>query len=235
MSLGLGGVILAAGESTRMGRDKALLAWPPPVLSPSPSEIERGGGGLRNAHPSRTEREKNGAPASGIVSAGTVLSAAIQALSQFCDMVIVVAGKNALALEPIAYGCGAFLVRNPDPERGQFSSLQTGLQEVLSRGRDSAMVTLVDRPPPSAETLSRLAGEFQKKEHSVWAVVPEYQGKHGHPILIGRELMEAFLRAPATTNAREIEHANQQRIVYLAVEDPVVAANVDTPDDYAKL
>src|SRR6266849_6091826 len=167
MSLGLGGVILAAGESTRMGRDKALLPWP------------------LEAHPSRKEREKNGAPSA---LQGTILSAAIQALSQFCDMVIVVAGNNESALQDVAYGCGAFLVRNPNPERGQFSSLQTGLQEVLSRGRDSSMVTLVDRPPPSAETLSQLAGEFQKKDHSVWAVFPEYQGKHGHPILIGREL-----------------------------------------------
>jgi molybdenum cofactor cytidylyltransferase len=109
------------------------------------------------------------------------------------------------------------------------------LQEVLSRGRDSAVVTLVDRPPPSAETLSQLTSAFADRDHKVWAVVPEYQGKHGHPILVGRELMEVFLRAPATANAREIEHANQQRIVYLAVEDPVVAANVDTPDEYAKL
>ena len=217
MSLGLGGVILAAGESTRMGRDKALLAWPPEGSSEARSEAKSA---------------KGGAASSGI---GTILSAAIQALSQFCDMVIVVAGNNEAALEPVAYGCGAFLVRNPNPERGQFSSLQTGLQEVLSRGRDSAMVTLVDRPPPSAETLRQLAGEFQKKDHSVWAVVPEYQGKHGHPILIGRELMEAFLRAPATGNAREIEHANQQRIVYVATGDPLVAANVDTPEEYAKI
>jgi len=93
----------------------------------------------------------------------------------------------------------------------------------------------VDRPPPSTETLDKLAGEFQKKDHSVWAVVPEYQGKHGHPILIGRELMEAFLRAPVTANAREIEHANQERIVYVAVGDPLVAVNVDTPEAYAKL
>ena len=212
MSLGLGGVILAAGESTRMGRDKALLPWPPEA--PHPSKTAKGGA----ASPT-----------------GTILSAAIQALSQFCDMVIVVAGNNERALQDVAYGCGAFLVRNPNPERGQFSSLQTGLHEVLSRGRDSAMVTLVDRPPPSAETLSQLAGEFQNKDHSVWAVVPEYQGKHGHPILIGRELMEAFLRAPATANAREIEHANQQRIVYVATEDARVAMNVDTPHDYATL
>ena len=199
MSLGLGGVILAAGESSRMRRDKALLPWPPASLN------------------------------------GTILSAAIQALSQCCDMVIVVAGNNEQGLRQVTYGCGAFLVRNPNPERGQFSSLQTGLHDVLSRGRDNAIVTLVDRPPPNAETLSHLVNAFAGRDHGVWAVVPEYQGKHGHPILIGREMIEAFLRAPATANAREIEHANQQRIAYIAVDDRLVAANLDTPEDYAWL
>src|SRR6266849_263816 len=172
MSLGLCGVILAAGESSRMGRDKALLPWPPeaPHLSTGSGQAP-------------AKSAKGGAAS----LSGTILSAAIQALSQFCDMVIVVAGKNEPALQQVAYGCGASLVQNPDPERGQFSSLQTGLHEVLSRGRDNAMVTLVDRPPPSAQTLSRLVNAFAGRDHGVWAVVPEYRGKHGHPILVGRE------------------------------------------------
>ena len=54
-------------------------------------------------------------------------------------LVIVVAGKNASSLAPVVYGAGAAMVANPDPARGQFSSLQVGLQEVLNRGRDAAM------------------------------------------------------------------------------------------------
>jgi molybdenum cofactor cytidylyltransferase len=207
MSLGgLSGIILAAGESSRMGRDKALLPWP---------KAAGASGSFAIARP-----------------AGTILSAAIQALSDYCDMVLVVAGQNELALRGVVYGCGASLVQNPAPERGQFSSLQTGLHEVLNQGRDAAMVTLVDRPPPREETLSVLVGAFASRDHSVWAVVPEYSGKHGHPILIGREMIEAFLRAPSTANAREIEHANQGRVRYVAVDDPLVAMNVDTPQDY---
>jgi CTP:molybdopterin cytidylyltransferase MocA len=48
-------------------------------------------------------------------------------------------------------------------------------------------------------------------------------------------MIEAFLRAPATANAREIEHANQPRVRYISVDDPAVVANVDTPEDYASL
>ena len=201
--MGLAGIILAAGESTRMGRDKALLPWPPTLSPNTPS--------------------------------GTLLSAAIKALSDFCDLVIVVAGKNETALRPVIYGCGAFLALNPNSDLGQFSSLQLGLHEVLNQGRDAAMVTLVDRPPPQSTSLQALTSAFANRNHDVWSVVPEYQGKHGHPILIGREMIEAFLKAPATSVARDIEHANQQRILYVPVSDSQVTANIDTPEQYASI
>jgi molybdenum cofactor cytidylyltransferase len=199
------GVILAAGESTRMGRDKALLPWPPPAA---------------------------GVPATG----QTFLSAAIEALNHVNDLVVVVAGKNEPNLAPVVYAHGAFLVRNPAPEQGQFSSLQVGLQEVLNHGRDAAMITPVDRPPVSAATLLRLHAAFEAAvARGKWAVVPEYDGKHGHPILVDREMIEVFLKAPATATARDIEHQNQAHVEYLAVDDPLVTRNVDTPEDYAAL
>jgi 2-phospho-L-lactate guanylyltransferase (CobY/MobA/RfbA family) len=48
-------------------------------------------------------------------------------------------------------------------------------------------------------------------------------------------MIEAFLRAPAPSDARTVEHKNQKRISYLAVADPLVTANVDTPEDLTKL
>jgi len=189
-----------------MGRDKALLPWPPPSAS------------------------------SAITMPQTFLSAAIRLFFSHVDVVLVVVGKNEAALAPIVYANGASLVVNPDPARGQFSSLQAGLHEVLNRGSDAAMVTLVDRPPVQAQTIDTLEAAF---EHATanrkWAVIPEYQGKHGHPILLGREMLEAFLRAPETSNAREVEHAHRSEIEYVPVDDPLVALNVDTPEQYAAL
>jgi molybdenum cofactor cytidylyltransferase len=197
-------VILAAGESTRMGRDKALLPWPPAAAGSMPS-------------------------------GQTFLSAAIQALEPFSEKVIVVAGKNETALTPVVYATGASLVQNPEPDRGQFSSLQIGLQHVLSHGRDAALVTLVDRPPVKAATLRILSSAFAEAASHVWAIVPEYEGKHGHPFLLAREMIEAFLKAPATATAREIEHQNLQHVEYVVVNDPLVTLNVDTPEEYAAL
>src|SRR5207237_9633185 len=89
------GVILAAGESSRMGRDKALLPWPPSGWAPS----------------SNTE---------------TFLSSTIRALTQQNDLVLVVAGHNEPEVAPMRYAPGAYLLRNPDPAPGQFSSMQVG-------------------------------------------------------------------------------------------------------------
>lgn len=189
-----------------MGREKALLPWPP--LSGT----------------------------SGIISGQTFLSSAIALFGAYADMVIVVAGKNESSLAPVVYANGGFLVSNPEPEQGQFSSLQVGLREVLNRGRDAAIITLVDRPPVHSSTLASLCTAFSNAiAIEKWAVVPEYQGRHGHPILVEREMIEAFLRAPATTTARDVEEQNPTRIEYVAVDDPYVAVNVNTPEDYAAL
>ncbi len=189
------GLILAAGASSRMGSDKALLPW-------------------RN---------------------GTFLSAAINTLQAATELVIVIAGRNQQAIAPVVYANGAFLVTNPNPDEGQFSSLRIGLNEVLGRGRDAAIVTLVDRPAPNVATIEQLKQVFLAAPDQIWAVVPEFGSRHGHPIIVGREMIEAFLRAPATSNAREVEHSLQEHILYLPVDDPLVAVNVNTQEEFQQL
>jgi molybdenum cofactor cytidylyltransferase len=190
-----------------MGRDKALLAWPP--------------------------------VADGVPAVNTFLGATIDLFQSYTDLVIVVTGHNAPHLEPEIYAHGGFVVVNPAPDNGQFSSLRVGLQEVLSRGRDAAFVSLVDRPPVLPGTVRRVRDAFLSANPNIWAVVPEVQREgiviHGHPILIGREMIEAFLRAPESSNAREVEHQCGEHIRYIAVEDARIAVNINTPEDYQRL
>jgi len=187
-----------------MGRDKALLPWPP----------------RPNPQPTSTE---------------TFLSAAIKSLNAATDFVLVVAGQNEPSLAPVVYINAASIILNPDPARGQFSSLQIGLREILNRGRDTAIITLVDRPPAGVATVQTLRDAFVSAPDNIWAIVPELAGKHGHPFVAGRDLIERFLREPITGNARDVEHRYQEHIQYLPVDDPNVALNINTPEDYAAL
>ena len=190
------GVILAAGASSRMGTDKALLQY----------------GGQ------------------------SFLAGAIQLLQNACDFVVVVTGNNTDELRPIVYQNSAYLVRNWQPELGQFSSLRLGLHAVLDRGRDTACVTPVDRPPALASTLFMLKERFlHTSPDATWAIVPKFNATHGHPVIFGREMIEAFLRADLSSNARELEHQYQNRIEYLPVDDPRVVLNINTPEEYSAL
>jgi len=202
--LQLGGLVLAAGDSTRMGADKAMLPWPPPP--PGAKDSAR----------------------------HTLLSAALLAFDPFTRLSVVVAGRNADAIAITVGSCGAYLVRNPTPEKGQFSSLQIGLRELLDRGCDAAIITPVDCPPLSPSSLDRLQHAFLGAlAAGSWAVAPEHDGKHGHPLLANRELIDAFLKAPITGNAREVLHAHAARVLYVSVFEPLAKAGLNTPEDYA--
>ena len=190
------GVILAAGRSSRMGQEKALLPW-------------RG---------------------------RTMLASIISALSSECDLVLVVTGENTEALTPTIYASGAYVAVNETPDNGQLSSLQTGLRAVLDKGRDAALVTLVDCPPGDPSTILTIRLRLlEVLDQGKWAVVPEYNGQHGHPMAISREMIEAFLRAPVTSTARDTQNIHQQRIEYVPVNDPKIILNINTPEQYQAL
>ncbi len=194
------GVILAAGASSRMGTDKALLPWPPAA------------------------------------SGHTLLSAAIQSLKPFTEAIVVVAGKNARNLAPVIAADGALMVPNPEPERGQFSSFQIGLRQVLALGHNAAIITLVDCPPLSAASLQHLRVSFDRAlALGKWGVAPEKDGKHGHPLLAGPQLIEAFLQAPLASNAREVKRAHAHLIESIPVPDSLLTVDVNTPEEYAAL
>jgi molybdenum cofactor cytidylyltransferase len=200
------GIILSAGFSTRMGRDKALLPWPPRM------------------------------PNSPDVYGQTLLTASIASLKPFANSILVIAGQNALSLAPRIAASGANLVINPTPELGQFSSLQIGLRESLAYRHNAAIITLVDCPPLSTSTIEHLRTAFDLAlAQGRWAVAPEHNGKSGHPLFASRPLIDAFLAAPVSSNARQVKRSFAQFIERVPVSDELLAVDVNTPEQYSAL
>lgn len=161
----------------------------------------------------------------------TLLEAHISVLMPHTDFVLVVAGSNSCLLQPIADAHAAFLTVNPHPELGQFSFLQAGLQEVLNRGRDAAIIALVDHTPAQGDTIARLRHAFEQAPRDIWAVVPEHAGRHGQPMVAGREIITAFLEADPGRSAHDIECANQEHISYLTVDDQLTVMTANASED----
>ena len=160
---------------------------------------------------------------------GALLQAHIQTLQLHTDFVLVVAGQNAAALEPVIDANAAFLKVVPGGQ-AEFAALQAGLQEVLNRGRDAAIVTPVGRPPVRTATVQFLRRALESAPHEIWVVAPEHGGRHGYPVVVGREMMTVYLAARPDRQAQEIEHAHQSHIRFVAVDDPLTVADFESQE-----
>ncbi|MBI5605133.1 MAG: NTP transferase domain-containing protein [Deltaproteobacteria bacterium] len=157
-------------------------------------------------------------------------------------------------------GIEVSVVVNPSPEQGQFSSLLSAISILpveppcsgqLPEGPEFAFaerrpptperyflvpgifVLPVDVPGPKKEVYERLTGVFGEP---VEAVIPRYQSKGGHPVL----LSQAFLRrlatvSPASAEARldlQIRSLPVDRMTFVSVDDAFVCLNMNSLNEF---
>jgi CTP:molybdopterin cytidylyltransferase MocA len=150
-------------------------------------------------------------------------------LGPLCPVVVVL-GHHADQLRAAAGG--AQVVVNEDYDRGMLSSLQTGLR-ALPGDLDGVAFTLVDHPGLRVETLSRLVEAFEASGKPL--VLPTYRGERGHPALIAPRLVEELLALPPDGSPKPVLRAYYSEAEFVAVEDPSVVADIDRPEDLARL
>ena len=124
------------------------------------------------------------------------------------------------------------VVINPDPGRGQFSSLQVGLRAVSRPGVGGVLVTLVDVPLVSAGTVERLLAVHRRTGAPL--VRPEREGRHGHPVIFDRALFAEIAAAPAGSSAKAIIAAHRRESVAVPVAEDGPFRDIDTPAEYAR-
>jgi CTP:molybdopterin cytidylyltransferase MocA len=127
-------------------------------------------------------------------------------------------------------GAGARVVRNPQPERGQLSSLQCALAEIPAA--PYAIVALCDHPAVRDETYRALA--FMQDEEPAAAHVPLYGLRRGHPVAFPRALLDRLAALDPGVSPEPLIDAFHP-LIEAPLDDPGVVADVDTPEDLARL
>jgi molybdenum cofactor cytidylyltransferase len=186
-------VVLAAGESKRMGQTKQLLPW----------------------------------------GDSTILGQTLDNLAAtLVHDVIVVTGHRAQEVAEIAKAHGAKPVYNlAHADGGMLSSLQAAVRE-LPQNRSAVLAVLADQPMVRPETIDQIViAYWQGNGH---LVAPAFQGRRGNPVLIDRKYFGDLLTlapgdAPRTLLRRYSEHLH-----LVAVEDPNVLHDLDSPEDYQR-
>jgi hypothetical protein len=158
----------------------------------------------------------------------------IDALSADTEMVLVgVPAEDTDALAPVVWARAAYLVQLPTAA-SDADALRVMLQEVLNRGRDAALVTVCDTANQSATqvltatTVHRMVADYCAAGDEIWAVVPETEMLQGHPVLMGRRMIELFLRGQKWSAADEILSANLEHVRTIKLVDPLASAEAVT-------
>jgi CTP:molybdopterin cytidylyltransferase MocA len=147
----------------------------------------------------------------------------IGALNGDTEMVLVALGADAESLAPAVWARAAYIVQLP-AAASDADALRVVLQEVLNRGRDAALVASLDNQGLTAETVHRMVAAYCAAGDEIWAVVPEAEIHQGHPVLMGRRMIELFLRGQKWSAADEILSANLEHVRSLKAAEPGAAA-----------
>jgi molybdenum cofactor cytidylyltransferase len=147
--------------------------------------------------------------------------------------VVVVVGHDA---ERVAEALGGMnapprVIMNPDYETGQLSSILSGLRAVDRPGVTAMLMTLVDVPLVSADTVRAVLMRYRSTSAPV--VRPVNGDRHGHPVLLDRTLFSLIRGADPAAGAKPIVRAHASAEGDVEVSDEGAFTDIDTPDEYA--
>jgi molybdenum cofactor cytidylyltransferase len=162
--------------------------------------------------------------------------------STFLEHLMAVTRHPAVGVTRIVLGAGAdelqrllklaapTVVINPDWEQGQLSSIQAGLRSLAGLSTEGMVLCPVDHPLVSAKLVEELIAKFYAhRTEGKTIVVPTYDGRRGHPIILSSALYGELLEAPVDKGARAVVWAHQAEVLEVPTGEEGVLLNINDP------
>lgn len=200
-------IVLAAGKSTRMGRQKLLMPWGDTTVIGKVLQT------LQNA---------------GVEDIVIVTNAEV-AGSISDPRFPLVLNNDGDMLASIQLGLGALL---PPPSIQDTSPKFDGGSVEFGGGREGALVCLGDQPQVGEGSVRSVCEAFRKSKSNL--VVPSYRMRRGHPWLAARARWGEILALREGQSMRGFLNAHAHEIEYVNVDTPGILQDLDTPEDYLK-
>jgi molybdenum cofactor cytidylyltransferase len=184
------GVVLAAGESRRMGRLKALLPF--------------------DTH--------------------TVIEQVLQTLLQVeLAGLTVVLGHRAAEITAVIASQPVRILHNPDYRYGMTTSVQVAMREITPIP-DAYLLALVDQPHIGSAPIQQILTAFAHTHKGI--VIPTYQGKRGHPIILASRYRDAVLALGPQQGLNLVTRGHPEDTLEIPVYTDDVLRDMDTQTDY---
>jgi molybdenum cofactor cytidylyltransferase len=156
-----------------------------------------------------------------------------QLLRSRVDGVCVVVGHEAEQVSLTLSAKPVTIVRNPDYAQGEMlSSIRCALR-ALPPGCHAALIALGDQPTITSELVDQLLHTFPAANKGI--LVPAYNGKRGHPVLVAAGYFDEILTCYEETGLRGLLAAHSEDVFELPVPVSEVLCDMDRPEDYRRL
>ena len=189
----ISGILLAAGESRRMGEFKQLLR---------------------------------------LGDKSFVECCVDNLLASRVDELIVVTGHRELEVRRAVRDRPVRFAHNSGYKSGMASSIKCGVQAV-SEGARACVVALVDQPQIDTQVINCIIETYETARSLI--VIPGYQGRNGHPILLDLSLKEEILEMSLEQGLRQVVRAHSGQVARLEANNSAVLEDCDLPEDYARM
>jgi molybdenum cofactor cytidylyltransferase len=183
-------ILLAAGQSRRMGAFKPLLPFGNKTVIESCIDYLREGG---------------------------------------VETIVVVLGHRAEDIRKKL--TRVIFALNPDPNSEMSASIAAGVEQ-LPTSVGATLIALCDHPAVPANVVASLV---EKWREGARLVIPTWQDRGGHPVLVDLSLRPELRNLSATGGLRALFDAHSEEVRRLPVDSPFIARDMDTWDDYRAL
>jgi molybdenum cofactor cytidylyltransferase len=162
----------------------------------------------------------------------TVIRSCLQSLHEAgVKDIVVVLGHRAEELQENLGDLRLHFALNPDATSEMSASIACGLRE-LPPDAGAALIALTDQPAIPAEVTRTIVNKWTLGEK---LVVPEFQGRGGHPVLVDLCFREELLNLDSGQGLKSFFDVHKEQVFRLSVSSPFIARDMDTWDDYRSL
>jgi len=163
----------------------------------------------------------------------SLLARQVAALRQAgIHQIIVVTGYFHALIEAELKPLHVDVVRNPEPEAGQQSSVRLGLSKL--RGPfDFTFITLADQPLLCAGDFITLTSAFAQRRPSTQIRYPIVKGQRGNPVAISKDIVSLILAADSSVTCKGFIQGHPELVDPYLTDNEHYAVDIDTLEDLA--
>jgi len=169
----------------------------------------------------------------------TVLGRVVMALQQAgIEQILVVVGPQVPELVPLAQAAGAAVLLLAKQTSDMRATVEQGLSwleaQFHPREEDYLLLVPADHPTLNPAVIGKLL-KARERNPSLSIVIPTFEGRRGHPVLLSWRHVAGIERIPADQGLNVYLRQHAEETLELPVDSAEILRDLDTPEDYQQL